>query len=99
MLHARALVGHGSTIRSAEIEVLSERPCVSVERMAPRLTVRTAQDSDWPAMAVVAATCFGSWRAQETTDMWRTLIPADGAVVACDGEDVVGTAFYLDLQL
>lgn len=67
--------------------------------MAHALTVRTAQESDWPAMGVVAATCFGSWRAQETTDVWRTLIPADGAVVACDGEDVVGTAFFLDLQL
>lgn len=63
------------------------------------LTIRTAEDSDWPAMSVIAATCFGNWRPQESTDTWRTMVPDGGAVVACDGEDVVGTAFYLDLQL
>lgn len=31
--------------------------------------------------------------------MWRTLMPADGVVIACDGDDVVGMAYYLDLQL
>ena len=50
-------------------------------------------------MAVVAATCFGAWRPEEANDAWRTLMPAGSAVVACDGEDVVGMAFYLDLKL
>ncbi|RDH75628.1 GNAT family N-acetyltransferase [Mycolicibacterium moriokaense] len=63
------------------------------------LTIRTATDADWPAMAVVAATCFGHWRPEEANDAWRTMIPDDGVVVACDGDDVVGTAFYLDLKL
>ncbi len=31
--------------------------------------------------------------------MWRTLMPADSAVVACDGPDIVGMASYLDLKL
>ena len=31
--------------------------------------------------------------------MWRTLMPADGVVIACDGDDVVGMAYYLDLRL
>ena len=31
--------------------------------------------------------------------MWRTLIPPDGAVIACAGDDVVGMAFYVDLLL
>jgi predicted acetyltransferase len=63
------------------------------------VVIRTAEDADWPAMALLAASCFGSFRPPETTDMWRSLIPAGGAVVACDADDVVGMAFYLDLQL
>ncbi|GAB7067346.1 enhanced intracellular survival protein Eis [Mycolicibacterium hodleri] len=63
------------------------------------MLIRTAEDADWPAMALLAASSFGSFRPREATDMWRTLIPSDGAVVACDGDDVVGMAFYLDLRL
>ena len=79
--------------------------CVTVDLVVattnapPGLTIRSAEDADWPAMALLAAACFGSFRPQETTDMWRTLIPADGAVIACDGGDVVGMSFYLDLRL
>jgi len=61
--------------------------------------VRSAEDADWPAIVLLAATCFGSFRPPEANDMWRTLIPAGGAVVACDADDVVGSAYYLDLQL
>jgi predicted acetyltransferase len=63
------------------------------------LTIRTAEDADWPAMAVVAATCFGHWRPEEANDAWRTLMPAGSVVVACDGPHIVGMAFYLDLKL
>jgi predicted acetyltransferase len=75
--------------------------CATVEFMpsATGLVIRTAEDSDWPAMVLLAATSFGSFRPREANDMWRTLIPADGAVVACDGDDVVGMAYYLDLRL
>lgn len=62
-------------------------------------TLRTANDDDWAGMSLLAATCFGSRRPTEVTDMWRTMIPSDGALIACDGPDVVGMAFYLDLQL
>jgi len=61
--------------------------------------VRSAEDADWPAIVLLAATCFGSFRPPEANDMWRTLIPAGGAVVACDADDVVGSAYYLDLHL
>jgi predicted acetyltransferase len=50
-------------------------------------------------MALLAATCFGSFRAQELTDMWRSMMPADGAVVVCDGSEIVGMSMYLDLRL
>jgi predicted acetyltransferase len=67
---------------------------------APKgLTIRTAEDADWPAMALLAATCFGSWRPEESNEAWRTMMPADGGVVACDGPGVVGVALYLDLEL
>jgi predicted acetyltransferase len=63
------------------------------------LTLRSAIDADWPAMSLLAATCFGGRRPAEVNDMWRTMIPTDGALVACDGPDIVGMAFYLDLHL
>lgn len=63
------------------------------------LVIRSAEDDDWPAMVLLAATCFGSFRPREANDMWRTLMPADAVVIACDGDDVVGMAYYLDLRL
>jgi predicted acetyltransferase len=63
------------------------------------LTIRTAEDADWPAMSVIAATCFGHWRPEGANDAWRTMMPAGSAVVACDGQDIVGMAYYLDLKL
>jgi predicted acetyltransferase len=64
------------------------------------LTIRTVEDADWSAMSLLAATCFGhNRRPRETTDMWRTLMPAGSAIVACDGPDVVGVAIYLGLEL
>ncbi len=50
-------------------------------------------------MDIVAATCFGQWRPAEANDAWRTMMPEGSVVVACDGDDVVGAAFYLDLEL
>jgi predicted acetyltransferase len=63
------------------------------------LTLRSATDDDWPAMSLLAATCFGARRPREVTDMWRTMMPSDGALIACAGTDVVGMALYLDLRL
>ncbi|HET9875103.1 MAG TPA: enhanced intracellular survival protein Eis [Mycobacterium sp.] len=63
------------------------------------LTVRTATDADWPAIAVLAATGFGWSVESESFTAWRALQPADAGVVACDGGDVIGNALYLDLQL
>ncbi len=63
------------------------------------LTFRSAEEADWPAMALITATGFGVWRSEETVAAWRSMMPADGAVVACDGDEVVGTALFLDLEL
>lgn len=61
------------------------------------VSVRSAEEADWPAMALVAATCFGVWQPPEAAEAWRSMMPPDSAVVACDGSDVVGTAVFLDL--
>ena len=63
------------------------------------LIIRSADDADWPAMARLAAACFGSFRSPEANDMWRTMVAADGAVVVCDGPEIVGMSLYLDLRL
>lgn len=61
--------------------------------------IRTAEDADWPAMTQLAGISFGGFRTVEATDSWRTMMPSDGVVVACDGPDVIGQALYLDLEL
>ncbi|MGH3561607.1 MAG: GNAT family N-acetyltransferase, partial [Mycobacterium sp.] len=62
-------------------------------------TVRTATDDDWPSISVLAATGFGWSVDPESFTPWRALLATGGAVVACDGDHVVGNALYLDLQL
>ena len=63
------------------------------------LTIRTADDADWPAIGLVAATGFGVWRPDEAVEVWRSMMPPGSAVVACDGDQVVGVSLFLDLQL
>lgn len=74
-------------------------PSVTVTRTSTALTFRSAEDADWPAISLIGATGFGVWRPDETTDVWRSMMPSDSAVVACDGTDVVGVALFLDMQL
>jgi predicted acetyltransferase len=61
--------------------------------------IRSATDADWPAISLLDATSFGVFAHPESLATWRTLIPSDGSVLACDGDDVVGMAHYLDLHL
>ncbi|MGV0850334.1 enhanced intracellular survival protein Eis [Mycolicibacterium phlei] len=70
---------------------------MSVTDLPP--VIRSATDADWTALARLDATCFGKYSSPEVFASWRTLIPADGSVVACDGDDVVGMAHFLDMQL
>lgn len=63
------------------------------------LTVRSATETDWPAIGLIAATGFGVWRPDETVQVWRSMMPPYSVVVACDGDEVVGVALFLDLQL
>ncbi len=63
------------------------------------IEIRSATDSDWPAIALLDATSFGRFGHPEWLSAWRSLMPTDGTVLACDGSDVVGMAHYLDLQL
>ena len=60
---------------------------------------RSADEADWPAMGLITETAFGFRQPDEAAEAWRSLIAADGAVVACDGDDVVGTAVFLDFEL
>lgn len=50
-------------------------------------------------MTLIGATGFGVWQPQESVEVWRSLVAEDGAVVACDGPDVVGVALIMDLEL
>ena len=87
------------------MQVRSRVRCDSVAVVVPSthlpmgLIIRSPNDADWPAMARLAAACFGSFSTPEANDMWRTMVAADGAVVVCDGPEIVGMSLYLDLRL
>jgi len=63
------------------------------------LEIRSATDADWPAISLLDATSFGRFGHPESSTAWRSLMPTDGTVLACDGRDIVGMAHYLDLRL
>ena len=63
------------------------------------MTIRSAVEGDWAALNRLHATSFSSFQPDETIAAVRSMMPADAVVVACDGEDVVGMAMYLDLEL
>mgnify|MGYP002715576698 CR=1 FL=1 len=65
----------------------------------PRTVIRAAEDADWPAITVLSAVGFGADQPPEADAAWRSMVAADGVVVACDGPDVVGVALYLDMSL
>lgn len=63
------------------------------------LSLRTATDDDWPAMAVLGAVGFGEdWNA-ESMVAWQSLTTPDSIIVVCDGDAVIGMSGYLDLEL
>jgi predicted acetyltransferase len=61
--------------------------------------VRDITDDDWPGVALLTATSFGSFWRPETVTAWRTLMPPRSSVVVSDGDDVVAMAHSLDLLL
>ena len=63
------------------------------------LEIRSATDADWPAIALLDATSFGRFGHPESLTAWRSLMATDGTVLACDGDNVVGMAHYLDMRL
>lgn len=63
------------------------------------VSVRSVVDDDWPTIMLLENAGFGVVTHPDEIEAIRSLVPADGAVVACDGDAVVGVAFYLDLQL
>jgi predicted acetyltransferase len=70
-----------------------------IPELPESLILRTATDADWPAMRLLDDTSFAASMHTDSITAWRALMPADAAVVACDRDDVVGVAVYLDLQL
>jgi predicted acetyltransferase len=78
--------------------VAPSTPVLASDTSTP-VEIRSAVDADWPAIALLDATSFGRFGHPESLTAWRSMIPTDGTVLACDGGDVVGMAHYLDMQL
>ncbi|MDT5281286.1 MAG: hypothetical protein QOJ20_2481 [Mycobacterium sp.] len=72
---------------------------VLVSDTSNAVAIRSATDADWPAISLLDAASFGRFGHPESLDAWRTLMPGDSTVLACDGDDLVGMAHYLDLRL
>ncbi|MGV0746285.1 enhanced intracellular survival protein Eis [Mycolicibacterium sp. XJ870] len=70
------------------------------------LAVQSITDADWARMALLGGVAFGGIGNPESAAAWRSMVPADGAVVVRDGTDataadadIVGQAIYLDMAL
>ncbi|WP_269462761.1 enhanced intracellular survival protein Eis [Mycobacterium basiliense] len=63
------------------------------------VTLSSPIEDDWPGMYFLAAASFPDFIGVESANAWRELVPANGAVVARDGDDVVGIALFVDLRL
>jgi predicted acetyltransferase len=63
------------------------------------LVLREIGEDDWPGVALLTATSFGSFWHPETFVAWRTLMPQGSSVVVCDGADLIAMAHYVDLKL
>lgn len=61
--------------------------------------LRSVGDGDWPAIRLLDSTCFGTFELAEELPALRAMMPPGSAVVACDGDDIVGAAMYLDLRM
>jgi predicted acetyltransferase len=61
--------------------------------------VRDVTDDDWPGVALLIATSFGSFWHAETIAAWRESMPPRSSVVVSDGDDIVGMAHYLDFAM
>lgn len=63
------------------------------------MIIRTATEADWPKIMLLGTVSFGMSKHPDSMAAWRSLLPTDGALVACDGDDIVGMSMYLDFQL
>jgi predicted acetyltransferase len=63
------------------------------------VSIRDVTADDWASIALLAATGFGWSVDHEALTPWRAMVAPDGAIVACDGDRIVGHALYLDLRL
>jgi predicted acetyltransferase len=72
---------------------------VLAAEVSTSVEIRSANDADWPGIALLDATSFGRFGHPESLTAWRSMMPSDGTVLACDGEDIVGMAHYLDMRL
>jgi predicted acetyltransferase len=70
-----------------------------VHNTSTSVNLRSALDADWPGIALLDATCFGRVGHPDQFAAWRSMIPRDGSVVACDGDDIIGMSHYLDLSM
>jgi predicted acetyltransferase len=78
--------------------VAPSSPVLASDASTP-VEIRSATDADWPAISLLDATSFGRFGHPESLSAWRSMMPADGTVLACDGGDIVGMAHYLDMRL
>ena len=76
-----------------------------IDNVAPSTTplaIQSITDADWAGMALLGNTAFGEVNHPDSMAAWRELVPADGGVVARDGDgdgDIVGQSIFLDLTL
>ena len=76
----------------------ASNPVLASDTLTP-VEIRSATANDWSGISLLDATSFGVFGHPDSLAAWCSLIPGDGSVVACDGDDVVGMSHYIDLRL
>lgn len=63
------------------------------------ITIRTAIDEDWPGILTVVEFGFATPQQPQDVAQWRQVVGSDGAIVALDGDCVVGVTMNLPMPI
>lgn len=63
------------------------------------LQIRTATDSDWPAIELLDSMAFGYHPADDDRTLGRALMRTEDIVLACEGDVPIGVAAHLPLDV
>ncbi len=93
-------VGHGYIVPYARNSNAPPRRLCHRRGMAvDGITIRTAVDDDWPAILTVVEFGFATPQQPQDVAQWRQVVGPEGAIIALDGDCVVGVTMHLSMPI